>query len=126
MAMSTSLMAALAQHGLVRVLQGWRPGVTVPAGRNERTEQVKGPGATEEERLAGWNKSRGWKTQNPTKSVCRLVLIQLIDDVAISKYFWVQNIRELLRRKLVFRKQLFKRASNTEFWVIFLELLELL
>jgi hypothetical protein len=31
------------------------------------------------------------------------------------KIFWVQNIRELLWRKLVFGKQLFERAPNTEF-----------
>jgi len=31
----------------------------------------------------------------------------------------MQNIRELLWRKLVFGKQLFKRAPNTEFWELY-------
>jgi hypothetical protein len=39
--------------------------------------------------------------------------------VASSKYFWVQNIGELLWRKLVFGKQLFKRVPNTEFWGLY-------
>ena len=72
--------------GLVRVLQGWRYRVIVLVGRNERTEKIKSPGATEEERLlAGWNKSRRWKSRNPINSVSSPVLIQLIDDVASSK-----------------------------------------
>ena len=80
--------------------------------------KVRLPELRRKEQLADGT-SQAWKSQNPTNSVSSPVLIKLIDDVASSKYFWVQNIRELLWRKLVFGKQLFKRAPNTEFWELY-------